>query len=591
MTQIQPFPAGPFPAIALALAEGAEISADPAIFLAMAGDETAVLQGDAGLAGPALPPPVVPGWPLPPPAAVEAPIPPEAGVEGVAPEAIASDWPTAEAMPFPPPKPVGLVEEPDADRLPEAEDAAPAVSSPLPPPAAAPLVPIVAAALPVQAGPQAMAAVPERMERPGWAAMKDEGAMAAGPLDRTAQSGLGDGVVPPPVPKVTEAAKVAFASAADAGNAGSPIQDTAPIPVGFGPQDALGGEELVTFVKRVAPAAVSDPPERLFPVVALPMKPAVGETGVAISETPAVEVTARRAEGRAIVADPPDFSIEGRSLQSLAQPGMAREERLWRSIWPVAGTGPVTAPAAAALVAPMPVSPMPGEGNVAPEALAIVREADVKVADKATEGVEAMPSPSPSPSPAKPEPSVIVSDRVAQVAPGPANAPAAPLPAMVVPVGDPVPNILRSADIALPANPAQTPATPPVQVQIMQAVFSGGTATELRLMPEELGHVRIDMRHEGDRLVMSVSAERQETLDLLRRHAGELAAELRAAGHSALDLSFGRWSGPGAETGGRSAGDPAADAPRPPADASALQPAPVAESLSYRPASGLYLRI
>jgi len=234
---------------------------------------------------------------------------------------------------------------------------------------------------------------------------------------------------------------------------------------------------------------------------------------------------------------------------------------------------------------------MPGEGNVAPEALAIVREADVKVADKATEGVEAMPSPSPSPSPAKPEPSVIVSDRVAQVAPGPANAPAAPLPAMVVPVGDPVPNILRSADIALPANPAQTPATPPVQVQIMQAVFSGGTATELRLMPEELGHVRIDMRHEGDRLVMSVSAERQETLDLLRRHAGELAAELRAAGHSALDLSFGRWSGPGAETGGRSAGDPAADAPRPPADASALQPAPVAESLSYRPASGLYLRI
>lgn len=161
---------------------------------------------------------------------------------------------------------------------------------------------------------------------------------------------------------------------------------------------------------------------------------------------------------------------------------------------------------------------------------------------------------------------------------------------MVAPVGDSVPTILRAADVVLPANPAQTPATPPVQVQIMQAVSSGGTVTELRLMPEELGHVRIDMRHEGDRLVMSVSAERQDTLDLLRRHAGELAAELRAAGHSGLDLSFGRWSGPGAEPGGRSAGDPA-DAPWPAVEAASQQPAPAAESLSYRPASGLYLRI
>nr|WP_240904269.1 flagellar hook-length control protein FliK [Rhodobacter sp. SGA-6-6] len=118
-----------------------------------------------------------------------------------------------------------------------------------------------------------------------------------------------------------------------------------------------------------------------------------------------------------------------------------------------------------------------------------------------------------------------------------------------------------------------------------------GPVTELRLAPEELGHVRIDLRQEGDRLVMTVAAERQDTLDLLRRHAGELAAELRAAGHPGLDLSFGRWSGPGAGDGNPPGAAPEAEqAPAAGASLQAVASLPAA-ARPDRPGGGLYLRI
>lgn len=80
--------------------------------------------------------------------------------------------------------------------------------------------------------------------------------------------------------------------------------------------------------------------------------------------------------------------------------------------------------------------------------------------------------------------------------------------------------------------------------QISQAVLNSGEAvTDLRLMPEELGAVRIEMRSDGERMVMFVSAERQDTLDLLRRNSEKLVAEMRDAGFDKIDLDFGRWSG------------------------------------------------
>jgi hypothetical protein len=95
------------------------------------------------------------------------------------------------------------------------------------------------------------------------------------------------------------------------------------------------------------------------------------------------------------------------------------------------------------------------------------------------------------------------------------------------------------------------------------------------------------MRQEGERIMMTVSAERQDTLDLLRRHAGDLAAELRAAGHQGLDLSFGQWSG----AGGQPQAEPSPAAPPAPVIAPEEISVLPTQAQDMLPGTGLYLRI
>jgi flagellar hook-length control protein FliK len=64
-------------------------------------------------------------------------------------------------------------------------------------------------------------------------------------------------------------------------------------------------------------------------------------------------------------------------------------------------------------------------------------------------------------------------------------------------------------------------------------------AIEIRLSPEELGHVRVDMRMTEAGLTVVVDADRSDTLDLMRRSADFLARELRDAGFDAVTLAFG----------------------------------------------------
>ena len=110
-------------------------------------------------------------------------------------------------------------------------------------------------------------------------------------------------------------------------------------------------------------------------------------------------------------------------------------------------------------------------------------------------------------------------------------------------VGDSLIRSTGSHPFRADAVPGSAPSPPAVHVQIVQAVAATtGGVTELCLAPDELGHIRIDMRDDGDRLIVMISAERPETLDLLRRNADQLATELRGAGHSSLDLNFGGWS-------------------------------------------------
>ncbi len=71
---------------------------------------------------------------------------------------------------------------------------------------------------------------------------------------------------------------------------------------------------------------------------------------------------------------------------------------------------------------------------------------------------------------------------------------------------------------------------------------------ELRLNPEELGRVRMHMVSVDQGMVMHITSERPETLDLLRRHIDQLHRELSDLGYSRVDFTFGRHggdSGPG----------------------------------------------
>lgn len=119
---------------------------------------------------------------------------------------------------------------------------------------------------------------------------------------------------------------------------------------------------------------------------------------------------------------------------------------------------------------------------------------------------------------------------------------------------------------------------------------SPAPVTEIRLSPEELGAVRIELRTEGERAIVTVTAERGDTLDLLRRHADRLASEFRSAGYSQLDLGFGQWAGTDRGSG---AGTPQPEAPPPLETAGAGETAPYAPPARApaQAANGLYLRI
>jgi len=68
---------------------------------------------------------------------------------------------------------------------------------------------------------------------------------------------------------------------------------------------------------------------------------------------------------------------------------------------------------------------------------------------------------------------------------------------------------------------------------------------ELALSPEELGKVRISLNATDSGITMSVTAERQETLDLMRRHIDQLAQEFKALGYGSINFDFNQQNGAG----------------------------------------------
>lgn len=73
----------------------------------------------------------------------------------------------------------------------------------------------------------------------------------------------------------------------------------------------------------------------------------------------------------------------------------------------------------------------------------------------------------------------------------------------------------------------------------------GNGVTEFTLSPKELGTVRISLQPEApnsDRMVVLLSFDRPETLELFRRHADQLSAALDAAGYGGSSLGFAQFA-------------------------------------------------
>ena len=66
-----------------------------------------------------------------------------------------------------------------------------------------------------------------------------------------------------------------------------------------------------------------------------------------------------------------------------------------------------------------------------------------------------------------------------------------------------------------------------------------GQTVELLLAPEELGRVRLVLNPAEGGISVRIAADRPETLDLLRRHSGELAQDLAALGFEGATFTFG----------------------------------------------------
>ena len=124
-------------------------------------------------------------------------------------------------------------------------------------------------------------------------------------------------------------------------------------------------------------------------------------------------------------------------------------------------------------------------------------------------------------------------------------------PVMAVPAAVQAP-VARGESPAPPLAPA---APPPVARQVADAILTmDGDSTEIVLTPPELGTVRIVIARDPHGLVVTLSAERPEALDLLRRHADLLRQELSLQGDEAARLDFlASGQGEGGQAGGRNA--------------------------------------
>ncbi|SFR51678.1 hook-length control protein FliK [Yoonia tamlensis] len=95
----------------------------------------------------------------------------------------------------------------------------------------------------------------------------------------------------------------------------------------------------------------------------------------------------------------------------------------------------------------------------------------------------------------------------------------------------------QTSHVQTSAMPAETARHAAAQIAVA-VTERAGRPTEIALNPEELGRVRMTMSAVDTSLTLVVTAERQETADLLRRHIETLAQEFKDLGYSDISFSF-----------------------------------------------------
>jgi hypothetical protein len=127
--------------------------------------------------------------------------------------------------------------------------------------------------------------------------------------------------------------------------------------------------------------------------------------------------------------------------------------------------------------------------------------------------------------------------------------------------------------VSAASQPGRAEATP--QTMVAQAARPDGAAVmrqiaenlqkmsdgrvEIRLSPEELGSVRLQLHQGESGLTVTVQAERPETLDLMRRNIDQLARDLADAGYGEASFSFDQHGQEGQGTAHDPNSEPLAD--------------------------------
>jgi flagellar hook-length control protein FliK len=137
---------------------------------------------------------------------------------------------------------------------------------------------------------------------------------------------------------------------------------------------------------------------------------------------------------------------------------------------------------------------------------------------------------------------------------------------------------------ATAASPLRHAASPQHIAQQLAAAAPrpGEQPVELRLNPDELGHVRLTLLQGDGSISVTIQAERGETLELMRRHIAQLEAEFRDIGYSDIQFSFGASGQGGQETWADNGEARSSAAPADPETA----PEIVATAAAMPPASG-----